>query len=78
MDLQTLLNVGFGVASSVIAWFARELWYATKEMRADVSKLREEIAKDYVTKIDFKEALADVRAILQRIYDKLDDKADKP
>lgn len=77
MDFQTFINVGGGSALTVIGWFARELWGAVKSLREDLSRLREEIAKDYVTKGDFKEAVKEMKELLTSIDNKLDRKADK-
>lgn len=77
MDFQTVINVGAGAALSVIGWFARQLWDAVKELRTDLSRLREELASKYVTKDDFRDALRDLKDLLQRIDDKLDQKQDK-
>jgi hypothetical protein len=77
MDLQTVINVGGGSALTVIGWFARELWGAVKSLREDLSRLREEIAKDYVTKGDFKDAVKEMKDLLTSIDSKLDRKADK-
>jgi hypothetical protein len=77
MDYQTVINVGAGGALAVMGWFARELWGAVKDLRDDLSRLREEIAKDYVTKGDFKEAVKEMKELLIGIDNKLDRKADK-
>jgi Tfp pilus assembly protein PilF len=77
MDFQTVVNVGAGGALAVMGWFARELWGAVKELRTDLSKLREELAREYITKDDFKDAMREIRDALQRIENKLDGKADK-
>jgi hypothetical protein len=78
MDYQTLINVGAGTALTVMGWLARELWGAVKELRVDLSRLREELARDYITKHDFKDAVKDLRELLERIDTKLDRKVDKP
>jgi hypothetical protein len=77
MDLQTVINLGAGFALSVMGWFARELWGAVKALREDLSKLREEIAKDYVTRVDFRDAVKEMKELLIAIDTKLDRKADK-
>lgn len=77
MDFQTVINVGAGGALTVMGWFARELWGAVKELRTDLSKLREELAGKYVSKDDFKDAMREIRDALQRIENKLDQKQDK-
>jgi Sec-independent protein translocase protein TatA len=77
MEFQTLINVGAGSALAVSGWLARELWGAVKELRADLSRLREELAREYVSKDDFKDAMREIRDALQRIENKLDQKQDK-
>jgi hypothetical protein len=76
-DWQTIINLGAGVTLTVIGWFARELWGAVKDLRQDLSNLREEIAKDYTRRDDFKEFAVEIRSMFREISDKLDKKADK-
>jgi hypothetical protein len=78
MDFQTLINLGAGTALSIMGWFARELWQAVKDLRADVAKLREELPKTYITKDDFKDAVSELKSLLIAIDLKLDRKIDKP
>lgn len=77
MDLQTLINLGAGTALAVIGWLARELWQAVKELRADVSSLREHIAREYMPKDDFREFAREIKELLTDIRDRLDRKQDK-
>lgn len=77
MDFQTLINVGAGTVLAVIGWFARQLWGAVQELRGDLARLREELPKTYITKDDFKDAVAELKAILHTIDAKLDRKQDK-
>jgi len=60
-----------------MGWFARELWSAVKELKADLAKLREELPKTYVTRDDFREDMREVKDMLGKIFDKLDAKQDK-
>lgn len=77
MDYQTLINVGAGAALSVFGWFARQLWGAVNELRTDLSRLREELPKTYITKDDFKDGIRELKELLVAINTKLDHKADK-
>jgi hypothetical protein len=77
MDTQSLFNAGFVVASTIAGWFARELWSAVKELKTDLSKLSADIPKTYVTRDDYREDLKEIRDLLAKIFDKLDNKADK-
>ena len=77
MDTQQLLNVVLSVAMAVVGWFARELWTAVKELKTDLSKMREDLPKVYLAKDDYKSDLKDIRDMLGKIFDKLDGKQDK-
>ena len=76
-DYQTILNWVLGVAMGVSGWFARQMWDAVKELKKDLSSLREELAKDYVPKAEFFPFAAEIRQMFQHISEKLDKKADK-
>lgn len=77
MDSQDLLNLAFGVASSVLGWFAREMWSAVKELKSDLSKLREELPRTYVVRDDYKADIREIKDMLTKLFDRLDGKADK-
>ena len=77
MDYQTLLNIGLTLISSVTGWFARELWSAVKELKTDLAKLREDLPKEYVAKDDYKDDIRELKEMINKIFDKLDNKSDK-
>ena len=77
MNLQDLINLAFGAAASVLGWFARELWAAVKEMKSDLAKLREELPRTYVVRDDYKDDIREIKEMLTKLFDRLDNKADK-
>ena len=77
MDYQTLLNIGLTLVSTVTGWFARELWSAVKELKSDLARLREELPKLYVVKDDYKNDIRELKEMINKIFDKLDNKSDK-
>ena len=77
MDNQQLIDLALGVVMTVIGWFARELWSAVKELKADLSKMRENLPQVYLAKDDYRSDLKDIRDMLNKIFDKLDHKQDK-
>jgi hypothetical protein len=79
MDNTVFVILGgiLGVAQTVLGWFAKTLWDAVQDLKTDLSKLREELAKDYVPKEDFKDSLREIKEMFVFIRDKLDTKADK-
>ena len=76
-EYQHIINIVLGAMFAVIGWFCRVLWDAVSDLKTDLSKLREEIAKDYTPRNDFKEFAAEIRGMFQKVVDKLDHKADK-
>ena len=77
MDYQQILNIVLGVGMSVVGWFARELWSAVKELKSDLSKMREDLPKSYVAKDDYREDIRELKDIMNKVFDRLDNKLDK-
>ena len=77
MDTQTLMNIASTVSIAIGGWFAREVWGAVKELRSDLHDLEVDLPKSYVRKDDLDKRMDHIECMFQRIYDKLDGKADK-
>lgn len=82
MDMQSLINLGLGTAMAAIGWFARQVWEAVAELRHDLKVIEVAMPTNYVRKDEFVDAIRDIRHDLdvgfRRIYDKIENKADKP
>lgn len=77
MEMQAIINMVFLLAVGVGGWFAREVWGAVKELRTDLHKIETNLPKEYVLRVDLDKRMDHIEAMFQRIYDKLDGKADK-
>lgn len=81
MDLETAFKLIVSIGLSGLGWFAREIWMAMKELRADLHRIEVDLPKVYVAKDEFADAMKDLKHDLKegftRLYDKLDGKADK-
>lgn len=77
MESQTLFNGIFMLATGIGGWFAREMWGAVKELRRDLHEIETELPKQYVLKSDLDKRMDHIEQMFQRIYDKLEGKADK-
>jgi hypothetical protein len=77
MDTQSLINLAAGAALTALGWFAREVWGAVGELRRDLHQIEVNLPKEYVQKIDLDKRMTHIEDMFQRIYDKLDAKADK-
>lgn len=73
MDAQFLINVGFTAAGAFGMWIINR-------MTNSVDKIEErlnEFPTKYVAKEDYKTDIADIKAMLSKIFDRLDQKVDK-
>ena len=77
MENQNLINGLLAGGFTVLGWFARELWAAVKELKSDLASLREDLPKEYVAKDDYREDIRDIKAMLAKIFEKLEAKADR-
>ena len=74
---QTAINLALSAILGVTGWFARQLWDAVKELKRDIHQIETDLPKSYVLKTDLDKRMDHIEGMFQRIYDKLDGKADK-
>ena len=77
MEDQQIINVIIGVVLSVLGWFARQLWDAVQDLKKDVKQIEVNLPTHYVRKEDLESRLDRIELSLNRIFEKLDNKADK-
>jgi hypothetical protein len=73
MDAQSLINISFGVAGFFGGWVLNSLSKSIIRIEDRIS----EMPLLYVTKDDYKRDIDEIKAMLTRIFDKLEDKVDK-
>ena len=77
MEDQGIINIIIGVVLSVLGWFARQLWDAVQDLKKDVKQIEVDLPTHYVRKEDLDVRMDRIEAVLNRIFEKLDHKADK-
>jgi len=77
MDSQHLINSALAIGCASIGWLARELWTAVKDLKEDLTKLSVDLPKNYVARDDYRTDLKEIKDMLGKIFDRLDNKADK-
>ena len=77
MTDQAIINLIIGAVLSVLGWFARQLWDAVQDLKQDVKQIEVDLPTHYVRKEDLDVRLDRLEAVLNRIFEKLDNKADK-
>jgi hypothetical protein len=84
MDFQFIINLGGATALGVMGWFARQLWDSVKELKNDIANIRLHMSESYVKKSEVDSFRQDmdkrfdrVEMLLDRLFDRLDQKVDK-
>jgi hypothetical protein len=77
MDAQSIINFAGGASLAVGGWFARQLWDAMAELRRDMHSLEIDLPKNYVRKDEFANAVTRIETMLEKIFDRLNEKVDK-
>jgi hypothetical protein len=77
MDPQSLINLAAGLAIAIGGWFARQVWDSVQRLKEDLHSIEVDLPKSYVSKSDLDKRMEHIESMFQRIYDKLDGKADK-
>ena len=74
---QSTVNMIFGAILAVAGWFGRQLWEAVQSLKNDLHKIEVDLPINYVRKDDLDKRMDHIENMFQRIYDKLEGKADK-
>jgi cell division protein FtsB len=77
MEFQNIVDTVLLIISGLIGWFAKELWSVLKELKEDLSSLKEDLPRSYVLREDYKQDIKDLKEIMGKIFDKLDNKLDR-
>ena len=77
MDWQLIINFAGGALLAAIGWWCREIWDSVKALKADIQKIEVDLPTNYVRRVDIDARLDKIDNVLERIFDKLDEKADK-
>lgn len=78
MDWQSIVNIGVGTVLAILGWLARQLWDAVQELKKDVKAVEIALPTIYVRKDELTIHFDKLESMINRIFDKLDSKVDKP
>jgi hypothetical protein len=77
MDWQYLFNlIGAGAALGV-GWWCRQIWDSVNKLKEDVKQIEIDLPTHYIKKDEIKERFDRIEMLLDRLYEKLEQKADK-
>ena len=73
MDYQVLFNIAVAIAGFFGGWTLNRIYQAIDRLDSDVRNM----PSQYVGRDDYRADIKDIRDMLGKIFDKLDNKADK-
>lgn len=73
MDTQALFNIAVTLAGFLGGWILNNIYQSIRVLDKDVRNM----PHYYVNKDDYRSDIGEVKTMLARIFDKLDEKADK-
>jgi len=77
MQFQDIFNLVGGAILVAIGWWCKEIWDSVKSLAKEVKAIEVDLPTNYVRKIDIDARLDKIDNVLERIFDRLDGKADK-
>ena len=77
MEYQAMFNFVGGILLVAIGWWCKEIWDSVKTLKADIKAIEIDLPKNYVSKTDIESRFDKIDATLERLFDRLDAKADK-
>ena len=72
-----MFNLVTGALLVGIGWWCREIWDSVKSLKDDVKQIEVNLPTNYVRKSEIEMRLDKIDQVLERIFDKLESKADK-
>ena len=75
---QDVINLLIAGSGAVIGWVLKVIWDSLRVLQEDIKEIEKELHTEYVSKVDYRADILEVKDILKQIFAKLDSKADKP
>ena len=75
--MQTILNILLCGILTVAGWFVRQMWDAVQNLKKDIQRIEIDLPSNYVKKMDLESRLDKIDAMLDKLFEKLDNKVDK-
>ena len=77
MEPQALYNTVIALGAGVLAWIWKTLWNAVERLKTDLKDLEVKLPEVYAQKVDIDKRFDRIEQILDKIWEKVDGKADR-
>ena len=78
MESQQVFNMVITASGALGGWMLKVIWDAITDLKKDVKDLNQEIHSDFLRKDDYRNDISDIKGMLGKIFDKLENNVDKP
>ena len=77
MEALSLFQALLAIAVSVAGWFLRSLWNNQTALERTINQHQMEAAEKYVRKDDYRSDITEIKGMLDKIFNQLNEKVDK-
>lgn len=77
LDMQVAFNIAIGIIIAGGGWWAKAIWDAINRLRDDMHEIEVDLPSNYIRKEDFNDAMKTLNDKLDKIWYKLEEKADR-
>ena len=77
MEVLSLFQALLAIAVSVAGWFLRSLWGNQTALEKSLMQHQMDVAEKYVRKDDYRADITEIKGMLDKIFNQLNQKADK-
>lgn len=77
MEWQYVINFIAGTAIAVFGWFCRQIWDSVQALKEDIKRIEVDLPTHYVRRVEIDARFDKIETILNKIFDRLEDKVDK-
>ena len=77
MEWQTVVNLIGGAILTGIGWWCRQIWDSMEALKNDIKHIEIDLPTNYVKKDEIKERFDRIEQLLDKLYEKLENKADR-
>lgn len=72
-----MINLIGGAVLAITGWFARQIWDSVQDLKNDIHQIEVDLPTYYVKRTDIDSRFDKLENILEKIFDRLEQKADK-
>jgi len=74
---QIVFNWIIGISGALGGWMLKIIWDSIVSLQNEIREVNKEMHQDFVRRDDFKDGMNEIKEMLGKIFDRLDNKADK-